>query len=199
MNLIILDQKVFSWFNSIIGLNSILDGIIKVVAVYTVYLVPVLLIIFFFFSRNAVAADRLEKLQKFLINLSITVLISWQVIARFLGMMFNRERPFDFVGAKELVFHLPSYSFPSDHALFFAFITTYLFLSGYKKWGWLVLIATILVSLSRITAGLHWPGDILGGWIIGVILAFLFYLIRKPIEKYIINPIYNLLKKLKIV
>lgn len=193
MNLIQLDQNIFSWFNSLAQRNIIIDDIVKVIAVYTVCLVPIIMFFFFWWRSN-------EGRQKFLINLfGSSFLISLMIIAPLIGKLINRPRPFDFVGTKELVFHLPSYSFPSDHSLFFAFATTYLFLFGYKKWAWITLAVTILVSIARIIAGLHWPGDIIAGWIMGVILAYLFYFIRKPLEKYIINPVYGFLKKTKII
>lgn len=193
MNLIELDENVFSWVNSLAQRNIIVDDVIKTIAVYAVYLVPIIMLFFFFWKPE-------EKRQKFLINLfGSSFLISLIIIAPLIGKWINRPRPFDLPGTHELVFHLPSYSFPSDHALFFAYVTTYLFLFGYKKWGWIALAATILISLFRVIAGLHWPGDILVGWILGVIFAYLFYLVRKPLGKYIINPIYDFLKKIKII
>lgn len=193
MNLTQLDQNVFSWLNSLAQRNIIIDDVVKVLAVYAVYTVPVVMLFFLWWRSN-------EKRQKFLINLfGSSFLISLMIIAPLIGKWINRPRPFDLPGTHELVFHLPSYSFPSDHALFFAFVTTYLFLFGYKKWGWIALTTTILVSISRVIAGLHWPGDILAGWILGIIFALLFYSIRKPLEKYIINPVYDFLKIIHII
>jgi len=190
-NLITIDRNIFLKLNSFIGKNQIIDEIVKITAVYIVYIIPILFIFFWFYKKN-------EKTQKFLLELFITSVISWQVIARFLGMIINRPRPSTFLGTKEVIFHPPTYSFPSDHALFLAYITAYLYFSGYKKMGNISLVVTILVSISRIFAGFHWPADVLAGWIIGAFLAYLFYLIRKPIEKYIINPLWNLAKLIKL-
>lgn len=190
-NLITLDQNIFFKLNSLIGTSLLLDEIIKIIAVYLVYIIPLLFIFFWFFQKN-------EKTQKFLLELFITSVVSWQVIARVLGMIINRPRPSTFLGTKEVIFHPPTYSFPSDHALFLAYLTAYLYFSGYKKMGNIALIITILVSISRIFAGFHWPADVLAGWIIGALLAYLFYLIRKPIEKYIINPLWNFAKLIKL-
>ena len=190
-NLINLDQKVFDWFNSFIYKNNAVDFLIKIFAVYFIYLIPLTFIIFWFLYRN-------EKTQKFLLELFFVLIVSWQVVARIIGMIINRPRPSTFEGAKEILFHPPTYAFPSDHALFLAALTTYLYLAGYKKIGNIALILTILISVSRIIAGFHWPGDVLAGWILGTILAFIFYKIRKPIEKNIISPIYKLTKMLHI-
>lgn len=186
-----MDQNLFYSFNSLIGHSTIFDFILKIIAIYAVYLVPILLIFFWFWHKK-------EETQKFLLNLLIMLGISWQVITPIIGSLVNRARPFDLAGAHELVFHVPSYSFPSDHALFFAALTTYLFLGKYNKAGTVAFIATILVSFARVIGGLHWPGDILFGWILGALLAYLFWLIRKPIEKYITAPILGILKKIKL-
>lgn len=192
-SLIQLDQNVFSWLNSLAQRNIIIDDVVKVLAVYAVYLVPIVMLFFLWWRPE-------EKRQKFLINLfGSSFLISLLIIAPLIGKWINRPRPFDFTGTKELVFHLPSYSFPSDHALFFAFVATYLFLFGYQKWGWIVVATAILISIARVIAGLHWPGDILFGWILGILFAYLFYLAKKPLEKYIVNPVYNFLKKMHMI
>lgn len=217
-NLINLDQHIFSWFNSSVGLNQIFDWLIKIIAVYAVYAVPVVMLFFWFKPSLSLLNSHQTKhihlrgasgqTRIFLINLFVGVIISWQIIAKYLGEWINRPRPETFAGAKEVFFHPPTYAFPSDHALFFAFITTYLYLwglsaeasakAGYIKMANIALVATILISLARITGGLHWPGDVLAGWILGTLLAYVFYLIRKPMEKYISKPIVGVLKRIKL-
>lgn len=208
-SLINLDQNIFSWFNAWIGINPIFDNIVKIAAVYTVYSVPVLMLFFWFYPRihpfDKLRAGKLheynesDKIQTFLMNLFVSVLISWQGINRILGEWINRPRPDTFAGTKEVFFHPPTYSFPSDHALFFAFMTTYLYLNGYNKMGNIVLVATLLISLTRVIGGFHWPGDILAGWIGGVLLAYLFYKIKNPLEKYLSLPLIWLAKKMRLV
>jgi len=95
-----------------------------------------------------------------------------------------------------LLFHPPTYSFPSDHALFLAFIAAFLFINGYKKIGWMALTITLIISISRIIIGFHWPGDILVGWILGIALAYFFYQIRKPMEEYIVKPLISIARKI---
>jgi undecaprenyl-diphosphatase len=65
--------------------------------------------------------------------------------------------------------------------------------------GNIALGVTILVSISRVVAGLHWPGDILAGWILGILLALMFFEFRKYIIKYIVSPLYYLAKLIRLV
>ena len=69
------------------------------------------------------------------------------------------------------------FGFPSSHAansIVFAFFVIF-FLSAKRKW---IIIAAIcwagLIGYSRIYLGVHYPGDLLGGYIIGTLFAFLF-------------------------
>lgn len=67
-----------------------------------------------------------------------------------------------------------SYSFPSGHAQ--VPLSTYGFLGlRVNKWSvWLVFIPLILmIGLSRIYIGVHYPHDLLGGWLIGLFILII--------------------------
>jgi undecaprenyl-diphosphatase len=95
-----------------------------------------------------------------------------------LKLGFNRPRP-------DLVAHVvetTSMSFPSGHAMLSA--VTYLTLGALlartqekQRWRGYILGAAILVTLligvSRIYLGVHWPTDVLAGWRLGAAWAML--------------------------
>ncbi|MGQ0603693.1 MAG: phosphatase PAP2 family protein [Anaerolineales bacterium] len=63
----------------------------------------------------------------------------------------------------------PTFSFPSGHAMgVMALVTAAVVLMWPTAWRWPVLIAgsgfTLLVGLSRMYLGVHYPSDILAGW-----------------------------------
>ncbi|MBT9175297.1 MAG: putative undecaprenyl-diphosphatase YbjG [candidate division WS2 bacterium] len=67
-----------------------------------------------------------------------------------------------------------TYSFPSAHSQ--VALTTYGFLGlRVNKWPvWLVFIPLILlIGLSRIYIGVHYPQDLLGGWLIGLFILII--------------------------
>lgn len=64
------------------------------------------------------------------------------------------------------------FSFPSSHALVFFSLAT-LFLSFSLFWGLIYLSLAILIGLSRIFVGVHWPSDIAVGAIIGSLIGLI--------------------------
>jgi undecaprenyl-diphosphatase len=88
-----------------------------------------------------------------------------------------RPRPCDCNGAiRTTVPPLDQYSFPSGHTLH-AVGFSVIVVSYYPSLSWLVLPFTLLVALSRLVLGLHYPSDVLagvllGGSIAGLVLLF---------------------------
>ncbi|EZQ01996.1 MULTISPECIES: phosphatase PAP2 family protein [Acidianus] len=81
--------------------------------------------------------------------------------------IFAQLRPFYFIHANLLVPKPTDYSYPSGHALIVSDGAIVLTATS-PKWLWIpFLIEAIIVSYSRVYVGVHWPADILGGWLLG--------------------------------
>lgn len=90
-----------------------------------------------------------------------------------LGSMFYENRPFVDHTVVLIVNHAADASFPSDHA-----VGTMALACGilYYRWNlgtWMVY-GSILVGISRVFVGNHYPGDILGAFILVWILTAIY-------------------------
>ncbi len=97
--------------------------------------------------------------------------------------IFARERP-DILR----LINETSYSFPSGHAMINASLYTMLILLIFKfiksaprklALSTLCLILIIAIGFSRVYLGVHYAGDIIGGWIIGFTISIFVYAMWK--------------------
>lgn len=124
-------------------------------------------------------------------------LVAWLLASNIIGRAINRPRPFESSGVHEILFHRPTYSFPSDHAAFLFALSFSFWLSGYKKLATVVFIASLLIGAARIAVGVHFPSDIISGAILGIFIARLIHLFDRPLE-IVYNFIINIAKSTKL-
>ena len=114
--------------------------------------------------------------QKWLIlsHVSLSVLISF-LISQLIGLLYFRPRPFisNFQVVNDIN-PLSEKSFPSDHTTI-AFALAAAVYCSHKKLGIFLLILAFLVGFGRIYTGVHYPLDVLGGILVGIISALLVY------------------------
>lgn len=93
-----------------------------------------------------------------------------------LKMVFHTPRPVPTDGASVMHPETGSgYSFPSGHAEGSTVLWGQAAFEVRKRWIYVLApIVIFLVSLSRIYMNLHWPVDILGGFLLGVVLLVVF-------------------------
>ena len=77
-----------------------------------------------------------------------------------------------------------SYSFPSTHAAWAFAAVTSVFLH-HKKAGIAVLMLAALIGFSRLYLFVHFPSDVLGGIVLGVLAALIAKVIVNAVEKKI--------------
>lgn len=97
------------------------------------------------------------------------------VINNLSKMLFHSPRPY-WYDAQVQLWTDPEFSFglPSGHAQNAVVMWGLLALYGRRRWGWLVALGLIfLTGLSRIYLGVHFPTDVLAGWLLGALLLWL--------------------------
>ena len=78
---------------------------------------------------------------------------------------------------------LQGYSFPSGHTSNSS--TMYFSLPVYGKKKWLVVIGMLipfLVGLSRVCLGVHYPTDVMAGWLLGAVVVAVMTFLQKKIQ-----------------
>lgn len=93
------------------------------------------------------------------------------ILAAIASALYFNPRPFVENGFIPLLSHAPDNGFPSNHALFAAALSAFVF--PYQKLiGGALAVLAVLVGFSRVYAGIHHPIDILISFFIVAIVAF---------------------------
>jgi undecaprenyl-diphosphatase len=103
--------------------------------------------------------------------------LSGTVIYKWLKGKTLRPRPYEVHQAIRMTgAPLDQFSFPSGHTLH-AVVFCSIGLAYYPMLAWLLLPFTLLVALSRLVLGLHYPSDVLAGALLGALIAGLSFMV----------------------
>lgn len=99
--------------------------------------------------------------------------------------LFQHPRPFDLNPGLKLS-QATGYGMPSGHAQLSVTAWGAIAMRVRKTWFWIVAVVIILlIGFSRVYLGVHFPTDVLAGWVIGVIMLVIYALARHPLEKWV--------------
>jgi membrane-associated phospholipid phosphatase len=108
-------------------------------------------------------------------------------LAFMLKLFFHLPRPYWIDSRIQVAEGLrdTSYGLPSSHAQVSTAVWFFLAAHAKKVWMWIVAgILVLLISLSRVYLGVHFPSDVIGGWIVGALFLVLFLRYETSLRKW---------------
>lgn len=175
-----LDEHLFVFLNGL-GCESY-DGLWLILTKQTSW-IPLFLFLLYIIYNKLGAKQTLY----LLIFVAILIVLTDQT-ANLFKNGFQRLRPCnnpEINSFIRIVQSRNSFSFFSGHAASSMGVTTFLFLNFKKdfKYLWLLFLWPLIFAYSRIYLGLHYPLDIICGYLCGAILGFLMFKLYQKVHK----------------
>ncbi len=161
-----LDKTILLWVHNYLS-NTALDWLMPLITEQDNWTLPILVLIFYLGFKT-------EKRGKItLVLLILTIILTDSICAQILKPFIERVRPshLNLDGLNLLVSKGGPCSMPSNHAaniFAFAVILSYF----YEKAKFPVFSLAFMVAFSRIYVGVHYPGDVIVGSILGYGIAW---------------------------
>lgn len=183
-----LNITLFRMINDLGKEHAFLNPLFIFFAEYSLYFLALAVLVFLFTrtSRNSIMV----------LCACLTVILA-EVVGKLLGKLHTNYQPFSVLpDVNQLIEKDINNSFPSDHTIiFFSFCVTFLLFSK-SPYRFLWLILAVLVGISRVGVGVHYPADVLVGALISIASSLIMYKVipTLPITKRIFNTQENIEK-----
>ncbi|MDR4984501.1 MULTISPECIES: undecaprenyl-diphosphatase [Bacillus cereus group] len=187
-----MNYTVFQWFNHLAGSSKLLDMLMIAITNSAVYVAILFMLILWF--NNGKKENAIRK-QYTVLYTTLSVIISLLVNV-FIHAVYYHPRPFVTHNVHQLVPHAADSSFVSDHSVL-VFSIAFVFILRGEKLKYIALIWAVLVGISRMYVGVHYPLDILGAAFLTFITSGLVMQSARmfePIAKFIFK-MYGLVAK----
>lgn len=156
------DTAVLSFLNGITGRFLLVDWAFIFFSELFIYILVGASLLFLFRIKD-------WRYRANILSLGIlSVILSRGIITPIIRFLFESPRPFVALGIESLVSHAPTSSFPSGHMAFIIPIVLTLWYINRRAGAW-SFVGAFLIGVGRVGAGIHWPTDILGGILVGII------------------------------
>jgi len=174
-----LHKDLFLWMNSFVSnfpeYNNTVYIIAEKIDIYVILLAFFTLSYFVYKSIEYTSWKRFKFLIKEGIKIVVAVISSWG-LSYLIKNIVMAPRPFlRYPDEVNKLFDYGGFnSFPSGHATLFMALGVMISLH-HKRAGYVFIFLAIIIGIARVTAGVHFPIDILIGWFIGGFVSLLVY------------------------
>ncbi|MDQ5954218.1 MAG: hypothetical protein QG583_146 [Patescibacteria group bacterium] len=170
-----MNETIFYFFYNLAHQSTFFDQIVTFIAepfgdIVIVSAVTFLLFHHEIFGKKHPTAE-LKRKWKEIILVFFTALVA-RGITEVLKYSIQAERPFVKLQGVQSLFLETDPAFPSGHATFFMGLAVAIYLT-HKKTGYIFIFFALLIGLARVIAGVHFPIDILVGFILGILVPIL--------------------------
>lgn len=170
-----MNNLIFYFFNNLLYQYQSFDTFIWFLAEPFIFIVMGGILVFFIIKYQLLKTKKLASTFwsdiKRISRIFIAGGFAW-LSTEILKSIIKSDRPFVKFTDIQPLFHESSYAFPSGHSATIAALAFSVFFIN-KRAGYVCLIAMLLIGVSRVVAGVHFPIDILGGYALGFTVAYL--------------------------
>lgn len=175
-----LNYELLKAINDLAGKSSIVDAIMIFATNYAVPVFAIVLLMMWFFGKEYMKKTVVYSALSGVLGILINVLIS---------KIYFEPRPFvTHDDLNVLVAHARDASFPSDHTTG-AIALAFAIALRNKRIGIVMMVFALITGFSRMYVGNHYPGDVVVGIVIGLLVAYtinkLAFLVE-PLAKFIV-------------
>lgn len=176
-----MNDKIFFFFYNFAHQNAFTDKLIVFLADTFPYFVIMAGGIFLLFHHDVFKAESpfavMVQKYKEISLVFISGVAAW-ILAHACKYFFNMPRPMDGLEEITTLFEKVGNGFPSGHAAFFMAFALSIFWS-HKKAGYIFMFLALLIGAARVAAGVHYPLDILGGFVLGALISMVIERVRR--------------------
>lgn len=101
-------------------------------------------------------------------------------------LIVDQPRPFEINAHVKKIVDAGGGGLPSGHTQNTLVVWSYLAICFRRKWLWiLAAVMIIFVPMSRIYLGVHFPTDLMGGYVLGIVVLLLFIKLEQPVVDWL--------------